>query len=342
MSKIYTFPCGCQFPIQDTVLSDGRKSVKFDTNIENMPMNCEKTWDLISDGNTKGVFQLESRLGQSFAKKLKPRSIEHLSALVAIIRPGCLEAVRDGKSITEHYIARKNGEEAVELFHPALEPSLASTYGEMIYQEQAMQIAKDVAGFDLQQADILRKAIGKKKAKLMEQVKEQFLTGAEDKAVVTKEQAEEIFGWIEKSQRYSFNKSHSASYAFNAYVSAYAKAHFPRAFFTSYLDYSHEKQKPLKEVNELANNAKSLDIDIYTPKLIHDNERFRLIGKDIFFGITDIKNVGKSVVKRLKDVRKDVETRFKKTLENFSWLETLAFVCTHGKVYILLIYVLKK
>ena len=134
---------------------------KFD--FENIDLECQKTWDLIGSGNTKGVFQLESRLGQSMAKKLKPENIEQLSALISIMRPGCLEAIRDGKSVSNHFIDKKNGLESVDYFNKALEPILNKTYGEMIYQEQAMEIAKVIAGFDLQEADLLRKAIGKKK-----------------------------------------------------------------------------------------------------------------------------------------------------------------------------------
>src|SRR5690606_5207206 len=146
--KYYVFPCGCKFPI----INEELNRVEFDARLENIPLDCERTWDLISEGNTKGVFQLESRLGQMLAKKLKPRTIEHLAALISIMRPGCLEAIRDGKSVTDHYIDRKNGVEPVEIFHPSLQPALGATYGEMIYQEQAMRIAQDVAGFNLQQA----------------------------------------------------------------------------------------------------------------------------------------------------------------------------------------------
>ena len=135
-----------------------------------------------------------------------------------------MEAIVDGKSLTNHYIDRKHGREPVEYFHPALEQSLKETFGILVYQEQSMQIAQEIAGFNLQEADILRKAIGKKKTDVMAQVKTSFLQKAEEKGIVTKEQAEEIFSWIEKSQRYSFNKSHAVSYAFNAYLSAYAKA----------------------------------------------------------------------------------------------------------------------
>ena len=100
---------------------------------ENIDLECQKTWGLISDGNTKGVFQLESRLGQSMAKKLKPSNIEELSALISIMRPGCLEAVRDGKTVSNHYIDKKNGQESIDYFHQSLEPILKTTYGEMVY-----------------------------------------------------------------------------------------------------------------------------------------------------------------------------------------------------------------
>ena len=167
-------------------------------------LECEKTWELISEGNTKGCFQLESRLGKSMAKKLKPENIEQLSALISILRPGCLEAVRDGKSVSNHYIDRKNGQESVDYYHPTLENALKTTYGEMIYQEQAMQIAKEIAGFDLQEADNLRKAIGKKKPEEMAKLKKKFIKGATKLKLVTKEQAEEIFGLDRKKPEIQF------------------------------------------------------------------------------------------------------------------------------------------
>jgi len=149
----------------------------FDANIASMDLDCPKTWALISSGNTKGCFQLESRLGRSMAKKLKPSNIEELAALISIMRPGCLEAIRDGKSVSNHYIDKKNGEEAVDYFHESLEPILKTTYGEMVYQEQAMEIARVVAGFNLQEADMLRKAIGKKKPEEMAKLKKTFVNG---------------------------------------------------------------------------------------------------------------------------------------------------------------------
>jgi len=207
MSDFFKFEdCGCKFPVLDGS-NKAFPKILFSPKIEDISLDCKRTWDLIGEGNTKGCFQLESRLGQSMAKKLKPENIEQLSALISIMRPGSLEAFRDGKSVANHFIDKKNHLESVDYFHPALEPSLKSTYGEMIYQEQAMQITQAIAGFDLQEADMLRKAIGKKKPEEMAKVKIKFIEGAKKLKIVTTEEAEEIFGWIEKSQRYSFNKS---------------------------------------------------------------------------------------------------------------------------------------
>ena len=192
MTEFYKFECGCKFPILEN--DKEFPSVDFDANIENIPLDCKKTWDLISEGNTKGCFQLESRLGQSIAKKLKPTNIEQLSALISILRPGCLEAYRDGKSVTNHYIDKKNGLESVDYYHDSLIDILNKTYGEMIYQEQAMRITQQIAGFDLQEADMLRKAIGKKKPEEMAKVKTKFIQGCKKLDIVNEEQAAEILG----------------------------------------------------------------------------------------------------------------------------------------------------
>lgn len=266
---------------------------------ENIPLDCEKTWGLISDGNTKGVFQLESRLGQSMSKKLKPQNIEQLSALISILRPGCLEAVRDGKTVSNHYIDKKNGSESIDYFHDSLESILGSTYGEMVYQEQAMQICQKIAKFDLCEADMLRKAIGKKKPEEMAKIKTLFIEKTKQAGIVNPDESEQIFSWIEKSQRYSFNKSHAVSYALNAYVSAYAKAHYPHEFFVSYLRFAKEKMDPTKEISDLVSNVITTGINIYKPDFRKLNKEFILENKNIYFGLTNIKCVGESVYTKL-------------------------------------------
>ena len=289
MSKYYQFDCGCKFPVD----SNNIELMDFDVNA--IPLDCSRTWKLISDGNTKGCFQLESRLGQSMAKKLKPENIEQLAGLISIMRPGCLEAIRDGKSVSNHFIDRKNGQESIDYYNPSLKNILETTYGEMVYQEQSMQIAQELAGFDLQEADMLRKAIGKKKPEEMAKLKKIFINGCNNKHIVTEHEAEEIFGWIEKSQRYSFNKSHAISYAINGYLSAYAKAHFPQIFFVSYLRFAKDKIDPHQEIKELIHNANSMNIDVLLPKFKHMNKEFAIIDNTIHFGITNIKGVGDSV-----------------------------------------------
>ena len=177
---LYTFSCGCEFD----VVEENQSATEEQTGLPPIGLNisqrqendpkfyqCKRTWDLICEGRTKGVFQLESNLGKSWAKRVKPRNIEQLAALVSIIRPGCLKAIVDGKSMTQHYVDRKHGEEEIAYLDDSLEPILESTQGVLVYQEQSMQIAQTIAGFDLQQADELRKAIGKKKADLMAAVK---------------------------------------------------------------------------------------------------------------------------------------------------------------------------
>jgi DNA polymerase III alpha subunit len=293
MSDYIEYPCGCKFKKNEQGLPI------FNPNIEDMPLDCERTWDMICEGNTKGVFQLESQLGQSKAREVNPRTVEELSDLIAIIRPGCGDAIVKGKSLTMHYIDRKSKKDPVEYFHDDLEPVLKSTYGILVYQEQAMQIAQLVAGFSLQQADNLRKAIGKKKVDLMAQVKEEFFTGAKEVGKFTEEEAEEIFSWIEKSQKYSFNKSHSVSYAYNGYQTAYAKAHFPRAFFTSYLRHADGKPKPFEEISDLVNNARLMDIDVIPPSIKNLNAQFSLIDNKPTFGLVNVKSVGQSVYDQL-------------------------------------------
>jgi DNA polymerase-3 subunit alpha len=309
--KIQFKSCGCVFPTMD-----GR--IDYDINTANMNLECQETWNLIGSGNTKGCFQLESRLGQMMSKKLKPENIEQLAALISIMRPGCLEAYREGKSVSDHYIDKKNGSESVDYFHPSLEPVLKSTYGEMIYQEQSMEIARVIAGFNLEDADVLRKAIGKKKVDLMTQVKRSFLLGAEKSNIVSNEIAEEIFGWIEKSQRYSFNKSHAISYALNAYLSAYSKCHFPSYFFASYLKFAPDKIDPMKEIYELINNCREMHIDVHKPDFKKISSTFSIDnGKDIFFGLTNIKGVGNSVYNKLEVLVENID------IDNMSYLEII-------------------
>lgn len=176
--------------------------------IHNINLDCQGVWDMIGRGDVKGIFQIEKDLGKTWSLKTQPRSIEDLSALISLIRPGCLKAYSGDppKSMTQRYADRKMGEEPVTYLHQAIAECLKTTYGILTYQEQAMRIAEVLAGFNKQEADVLRKAIGKKKADIMAKVEKEFLTKAEALGVVTLADAKEIFGWIRESQKYSFNK----------------------------------------------------------------------------------------------------------------------------------------
>ena len=207
------------------------------------------------------------------------------------------------KSMTQRYVDRKFKLEEVSYLHPSLESSLHTTYGVLCYQEQAMRIAQDIAGFDLQQADILRKAIGKKKADIMKAVEEDFLKGCKETGIVDDEIAKEIFGWIRESQRYSFNKSHAVSYALLAYRTAYVKAHFPIVFYSAYLKGAQWKQKTMEEVYDFVQDARISGLDIFGPNLTDPHKHFYISPSPetsrVIDGLSDLRDVGESAVASL-------------------------------------------
>lgn len=280
--------------------------------------NDEKTWNLFKEGRTKGVFQLESNLGKAWSKRLQPTNLEELAALIALIRPGSLKAITDGKSMTQHYVDRKSGIDIIKYLHITLTDILETTKGVLIYQEQSMRIAQELAGFNLQEADVLRKAIGKKKADLMAKVRKDFLAGCERVGKVKVETAEEIFGWIEKSARYSFNKSHAVAYAMNSYKSAWYKANHTKLFFLAYLMYANEKQDPHQEIYELVSDAKLFDIEVKLPNINLWMPNFFAHKNSIYFGIKDIKSLtGANGDKAIKAIEESPP------IKNFNWMDIL-------------------
>jgi DNA polymerase-3 subunit alpha len=323
----YKFPCGCEIDITNSDIkpNDGLPGMKID--FYNLPMDCPSTWGLIQSGHTKGVFQLETNLGRKWAKELAPSNLTEMAALVSLMRPGCLRAIVEGKSMTQHYCDRKNKGDEVIYFHEALRPILEETYGVLTYQEQSMRIASDIAGFNLQEADILRKAIGKKKADIMAQVKGGFLEGCDQEEIISKEEAEEIFGWIQESQRYSFNKSHGVCYGDMGYWSAYVKAHFPLHFYTSWLYYSHEKQDPQEEMQLLISDARYFEVNVNPPSLAHlfqgDIGHFALYNDAVYFGIGDIKKIGQALVDKITHNVREVEKLLGRTIDKWSWSDFL-------------------
>jgi DNA polymerase III alpha subunit len=288
--------------------------------------NDEKAWSLYKEGLTKGIFQLESNLGRAWSKRLAPDNLEELAALIALIRPGCLKAIIDGKSMTQRFVDRKHKKEEVAYLHESLEDILKPTYGVLVYQEQAMRIAVKLAGFNEMEADNLRKAIGKKKADLMAKIRGEFVQGCKNVGIVDEDTAKEIFGWIEKSSRYSFNKSHAVAYALDSYWSAYYKANHTKEFFLSYLYYANEKQDPHQEIYELVNEAKLFDIQVKVPKLSNFSDKFAIIDEAICFGIKDIKSLtgvsGDKVIDAINNTANDIG---KKTSE-FTWMDVLVYL----------------
>lgn len=267
---------------------------------DSVPLDDPRPWGLISSGRCLGIFQLESQLGRSYAKRFKPNSIKELSVLIAILRPICLES-----GLADKICKIKNGEEQPEYIHPSLEPILKDTYGCLVYQESIMKICQDIAGFTELQADDMRKATGKKSVEMMAIVKKMFMEGCQKKGIVSDKIAEEIFSWIEKSVRFSFNFSHSCSYSFLSYWTGYQKSIFPLQFYTAALTYSTEKIDPKLEVQELVNDAKvNFGIKVSPPKVQEKNENFVIRGdKEILFGLSHIRGVGSSAITKLLSVK---------------------------------------
>lgn len=274
-------------------------------NIENIDLNDEDVYkNIFDEGRTKGVFQVESQLGRKYAKLLKPRNMEDLSALVTVVRPGAMDSGQ-----TQHYLDVRDGKETNNHPHPALDKILGTTHGACIYQEQVMQICQDIAGLDLKAADTIRKAAGKKIESLMNEQKAVFVDGCK-KQGVKESVAETLWGWIVKFSGYGFNKSHAVSYAFLTYETAWLKYHYPLEFYQASCSHvvgdihrsEHDK------LREFIYDAKDVDITITLPSLKTCNADFAIIDdKTIRYGLTHIKGIGDGYMPHLEAV-KDVET----------------------------------
>ncbi len=294
--RVFQFKCGCQFPLENNHFN-----LKI-SDIYNLPFNCEATWKLFASGLTTGVFQLETQLGKNWCKELKPNGIEDLAALGSILRPSCLNAKDEkGISLTKHYCLRKNGLEQVEYPHETLEKHLKGSYGLMVFQESVMSVVQELAGFTLSEAYKIIKGIAKKKTEIISQMKQKFLDGCKTQGKVGEEKAKGIFGWIEAGSRYGFNKSHAVSYGVIGWWTAYMKVHFPLAFFTAKLNGAKNKLNPEYNIQELVNDAKLFNLEIQIPDLRDEQEFVYTNGKVIKFGIGDIKGVGESAYKKIKE-----------------------------------------
>lgn len=259
--------------------------------IEEVGEADEKAFELIRQGDTLGVFQVESSGMIELCKKIRPDSIDELTAINALYRPGPLES-----GMVDDYINRKHGRVKIEHLHPKLESTLAETFGVIVYQEQVMQSARVLAGYSLGEADILRRAMGKKKPEEMAKQKIRFAEGAE-KDGIDKDKAIEIFDLIEKFSGYGFNKSHAAAYAYVSFQTAYLKAHYPAQFYAALLTME------MSDTDKLAkyiSDAKAHNIPVLGPDVNMSSRFFNVVEVDdeeqIRFGLEAIKNVGSSAV----------------------------------------------
>jgi DNA polymerase-3 subunit alpha len=273
------------------LIREGR-TPDFDLNL--IPNDDEKSFQLLSRGETTGVFQLESSGMKEYLIKLKPSCFEDLIAMVALYRPGPL-----GSGMVDSFIKRKHGVETFVFDFPQLEPILKDTYGVIVYQEQVMQIAQVLGNYTLGGADLLRRAMGKKKAEEMAKQKKTFLEGAKENKLDTKK-AEAVFDLMEKFAEYGFNKSHSAAYAYIAYQTAYLKAHYPVEFMAALLTEDMENtDKVIKNINEIRN----MEIAILPPDINESSRDFTVHAKDIRFGLGAVKGVGGAAVEAIVEAR---------------------------------------
>lgn len=264
--------------------------------INEISLADEKTYEMLSRGETDGVFQLESSGMKALVRDLKPSVFEDLGALVALFRPGPLNS-----GMVKDFVQRKHGRAKVEYADPCLEPILKDTYGTIVYQEQIMQISQVMAGYSLGQADILRRAMGKKKPEEMEKQKSIFLSGSEKNGIDPKV-AQDLFDTMTEFAAYCFNRSHSAAYAFLAYQTAYLKTHYPVEYMSSLLSsVSSNQEKTQLYIAE----CQRMGIEILPPDVNYSGAMFTPDANNIRFGLASIKNVGLGVIESIVEKRQE-------------------------------------
>jgi DNA polymerase-3 subunit alpha len=276
-----------------------KKVYSKDIDITKIPLDDKKTYELLARGETTGVFQLESAGMKRYLKELKPTVFDDIIAMVALYRPGPMQWIDD-------FIARKNGSSQIEFMHPAMEPSLRNTYGIIVYQEQVMQISKEMCGFTGGQADTLRKAIGKKNPEMMAKMKADFISGGVKTSKADPEMMGIFWRQLEDFAAYCFNKSHAACYAMIAYQTAYLKAHYPAALMAALMTNDYDDTDRLTiDITE----CKHIGLEVLPPDVNQSFHEFAVIvDKDktsIRFGLDAIKNVGRGAVEEILIARGD-------------------------------------
>lgn len=261
--------------------------------LDAVPLDDTETFELFQRGDTTGIFQFESTGMREWLRKLEPTEVNDLIAMNALYRPGPMDLIPD-------YVARKHGEEQVEYPHPLLEDVLKPTYGIAVFQEQVMEMARILAGFSLGEADILRRAMGKKKEKLMRKQREKFIKGCAETNDIGESEANELFDIIAKFAGYGFNKSHSAAYSLVAYRTAFLKAHYPAEFMAAAMTNDLDKTDKLTKLLE---EADQMNLDVLPPSVNRSAAHFTVDEGQIRFGLGAVKGVGMGAVESIIEAR---------------------------------------
>jgi DNA polymerase-3 subunit alpha len=265
--------------------------------INELPLDDKETYKLFQKGDTTGVFQLESAGMKRYLKDLKPTTFEDIVAMVALYRPGPMQFI-------DEFIGRKHGKKKIVYPHPSMENALQNTYGVLVYQEQVMQISKEVCGFTGGDADTLRKAIGKKNAALMAKMKDKMIAGGQEHSGISQSVMETFWSQLEEFAAYCFNKSHAACYGLIAYQTAYLKAHYPDAFMAALMTSDYDDTDRLAiEITE----CKHMGMKVLPPDVNESFGEFAVVPdrKEIRFGMTAIKNVGMGAVEEIIRAREE-------------------------------------
>ncbi len=266
--------------------------------IHDIRIDDKKTYDLISAGNTIGVFQLESAGMRRLARDLKPNKMSDITAMVALYRPGPMDLIPS-------FIAGKNNPETVKYLHPDLKKIMGETYGVLVYQEQVMEIAHILAGYSMSEADNLRMAMGKKKKSLMDVEHKKFIDGCV-KNKYSKTMAEKLFAFMEKFAAYGFNKPHSASYGLIAYWTGYMKANFPVEYMAALLTAELQGVAgPMREIKmaQAIEECRRMEIPVLVPDINKSGNEFTIEGDSIRFGLSALKNVGSAAIDSIMEAR---------------------------------------
>ena len=265
--------------------------------VDLLPLDDQKTYDLLNEGRTVGVFQLESGGMRNLCREFQLASVEHITALVALYRPGPMDLIPD-------FIKRRHGKVEIKYEHPLLEEISEETYGILIYQEQVMQATQLLAGYSLGSADLLRRAMGKKKVEEMAKQRLSFVAGCKETNSIPEAQANKIFDLLEKFAGYGFNKSHAAAYAVVAYQTAYLKAHYPVEFLSALCT---NDMGDTSKLTVLVNEAKAMGIDVLPPDINESQVQFAPArdGTVIRYGLAAIKGVGEAAVEAMLAAREE-------------------------------------